>query len=365
MSSTRGHLWRITTFGESHGPALGVIIDGCPPGLTLDLEAIQADLDRRRPGQSKLTTPRKEPDRAEILSGVFEGVTMGTPIAMLIRTQDADSRKYIPLKDLFRPGHADFTYHAKYGRRDWRGGGRSSARETAARVAAAAVARQWLSARFGVEVVAWVDRVGEVTSSVDPASVTREAVEAHPVRCPDPEAAEAMADRIKEIRKARDTIGGTVSAVARGVPAGWGAPIFDRLEADLGKACLSLPACKGFEVGSGFAGTYMLGSAHNDPFVPGDEGQVQTTSNHAGGVLGGISTGMPITLKCAFKPVATHFQPQKTVNVEGEAVDFAATGRHDPCVLPRAVPLVEAAMLLTLADHALRQLALEGGRLEG
>lgn len=363
MGSQTGTLWRVSTFGESHGPGLGVIIDGCPPGLPLDLDAVQADLDRRRPGQSKLTTPRKEADRAELLSGVFEGKTTGTPIGLLIRNQDAKSDKYLPLKDLYRPGHADFTYHAKYGHRDWRGGGRSSARETAARVAAAAVARQWLAAKFGVEVVAWVDTVGEIEATVDSASVDRAAVDAHPTRCPDPEAAAAMEAEIKAARLAKDTIGGTVRAVARGLPPGWGEPVFDRLEADLAKACLSLPACKGFEVGSGFAGARMRGSAHNDPFVPDGEGGVITTSNHAGGVLGGISTGMPVEIRCAFKPVATHFQPQQTVTVTGEATDFAATGRHDPCVLPRAAPLVEAAMLLVLADHALRQLALDAGAL--
>jgi chorismate synthase len=359
VSSHSGVLWRVTTFGESHGPALGVVIDGCPPGLRVDEAAIQADLDRRRPGQSALTTQRKEPDRAEILSGVFEGRTTGTPIAMLVRNADADSRRYIPLKDLYRPGHADYTYDAKYGRRDWRGGGRSSARETVARVAAAALARQWLAEAHGVEVVGWVDGVGDVEARVDTDAVDREGVDAHPTRCPVPEKAAEMEQLIRTVRKAADTIGGTVGCVARGVPPGWGEPAFDRLEADIGKAVLSLPACKGVEFGSGFAGTRMRGTAHNDPFyMEGD--RVRTRGNRHGGTLGGISTGEPILLRCAFKPVATHFKPQETVNRDGESVEFAAGGRHDPCVVPRAVPLVEAAVLLTLADHALRQRAQNG-----
>ncbi len=360
--NSTGHLFRVTTWGESHGPALGAVIDGCPPGLMLDTAAIQADLDRRRPGQSRLTTQRKEADAVEVLSGVFEGRTTGTALSLLIRNADQRSRDYSGVRDLYRPGHADYPYDARFGHRDYRGGGRSSARETAARVAAAAVARQWLAARFGVEVVAWVDRVADVSATgVDEATVDRAAVDAYPVRCPDPAGAAAMTARIDAARKAGDTVGGTIRCVARGVPAGWGAPVFDRLEADLGKACLSLPACKGVEFGSGFEGTRMMGSAHNDAFGVGPDGAPLPLTNRAGGTLGGISTGAPITLRCAFKPVSTHFQPQQTVTREGEAVTFRNQGRHDPCVLPRAVPLVEAAALLTLMDHALRTLALGRG----
>ncbi|MCB9521955.1 MAG: chorismate synthase [Myxococcales bacterium] len=356
--NSAGLLFRVTTWGESHGPALGVVVDGCPPGLALNLDAVQAELDRRRPGQSRLTTQRQEADQVEVLSGVFEGRTTGTPISLLIRNADQRSRDYSGVAELYRPGHADFTYDARFGHRDHRGGGRSSARETAARVAAAAIARQWLAARFGVQVLAWVDRVADCTAApVDEATLTHEAVDAHPARGPDPASSEAMAQVIEAARKAGDTVGGTVRGLARGLPAGWGAPVFDRLEADIGKHCLSLPACKGVEFGSGFAGTYARGSTHNDAFAPGPQGPVPTTNN-AGGTLGGISTGAPLTVRCAFKPVSTHFQPQQTVTAAGQAVTFQNKGRHDPCVLPRAVPLVEAAILLPLMDHALRTLAL-------
>ena len=358
MSST-GRLFRVTTFGESHGVALGAVVEGCPPGLRIDFEALQADLDRRRPGQSALTTPRDEADRVQVVSGVFEGETTGTPIALIFFNKDADSSAYEAVRDVFRPGHADFTYEARFGRRDHRGGGRASARETVARVAAAGIARQWLAARHGVEVVGWVDSVASLEARVDPARVTRVLVEATPVRCPDPTVAAQMIELIEEVRHAGDTVGGVVGAVARGVPAGWGDPVFDKLEADLAKACLSLPACKGFEVGSGFAGTRLRGSQHNDAFVN-DSGQIRTATNRAGGVLGGISTGEPLVVRAAFKPVSTHFQPQTTVNRAGEEVALQNRGRHDPCVLPRAVPLVEAAVLLTLADHALRTVAVRG-----
>ncbi|MCB9538844.1 MAG: chorismate synthase [Myxococcales bacterium] len=354
-----GVLFRVTTFGESHGPALGAVVEGCPPGLALDIDALQADLDRRRPGQSKLTTPRKEADRVEVLSGLFEGRTTGTAIALLLRNEGAYSKSYDHVRDLYRPGHADFTYAARYGVRDHRGGGRASARETAARVAAAAIARQWLAAAHGVEVLGWVASVADVEAVVDAGAVTREAVEAHATRCPDPTAAAAMEAAIKAARADGDTLGGVVGCLARGVPAGWGAPVFDRLEADLAKACLSLPACKGFEIGSGFAGTRLRGTEHNDAFVmEGD--RVRTATNRAGGVLGGISTGEDILVRAAFKPVSSHFAPQQTVTTDGRATTFRNKGRHDPCVLPRAVPLVEAAMLLTLADHALRAAAVRG-----
>ncbi len=357
--SSTGVLYRVTTFGESHGVGLGAVVDGCPPGIELDVGAVQADCDRRRPGQSALTTPRGERDRVEVLSGVFEGRTTGTPILLLFRNEDADSSAYERVKDLYRPGHADFTYDARFGHRDWRGGGRASARETAARVAAAAVARQWLAQRHGIEVVGWVDRVADVAAAVEVGTVGRDAVDANDVRCPDAEAAAAMVDRITAAKRDGDTVGGVVACVARGVPAGWGEPVFDKLDADLAKACLSLPACKGFEIGSGFAGTRLRGSEHNDAFLAGRGGPT-LESNRAGGTLGGISSGAPVHIRCAFKPVSTHFKPQRTVDRDGAPVQFANEGRHDPCVLPRAVPLVEAAMLLTLADHALRTAAVRG-----
>jgi chorismate synthase len=350
----------VTTFGESHGRGLGAIIDGCPPGVVLDLEALQADCDRRRPGQSALTTQRQEKDRVEVLSGLFEGRTTGTPLMLLFLNEDARSRNYDSVKDLYRPGHADFTYEARFGRRDHRGGGRASARETAARVAAAGVARQWLAQRYGVEVVAWVQTVRAIEASVDGETVDRAGVDASLVRCPDPTASAAMTSEIEAARDDGDTVGGVVACVARGVPAGWGAPVFDKLDGELAKACLSLPACKGFEIGSGFGGTALRGSEHNDAFYL-DDDQVRTRTNRAGGTLGGISSGMPVCIRAAFKPVSTHFKEQETVTKDGEAVRFANEGRHDPCVLPRAVPLVEAAMLLTLADHALRTEAVRGG----
>lgn len=360
MGSQTGTLFRVTTFGESHGVGLGAIVEGCPANVVLDLDALQADLDRRRPGQSRLTTTRQEKDRVQVLSGVFEGRTTGTPIGLIFLNHDARSRNYDSVKDLFRPGHADYTYQARYGRRDYRGGGRASARETAARVAAAGVARQFLAQRYGVDVIGWVDRITDTRAVVDPATVSREAVEATPVRCPDAATAAEMIALIDAARKDGDTIGGIVGCVARGVPAGWGDPVFDKIDADLAKACLSLPACKGFEIGSGFEGTRMRGSAHNDAFVMKGE-RIGTETNRAGGVLGGISSGEAIVIRAAFKPVSTHFKPQQTVTTAGEAVTFRNEGRHDPCVLPRAVPLVEAGMLLTLADHALRTEAIRGG----
>lgn len=364
MGSQTGAIFRVTTFGESHGVGLGAIVEGCPANVAIDLDALQADLDRRRPGQSTLTTTRAEKDQVQVLSGIFEGRTTGTPIGLIFLNHDARSRNYDGVKDLFRPGHADFTYQARYGRRDYRGGGRASARETAARVAAAGIARQLLAQRYGVEVVGWVDRVTDTRARVDPDAVTRAQVDATPVRCPDPAAAATMHALIDAARRDGDTVGGVVGCVARGVPAGWGDPVFDKLDADLAKACLSLPACKGFEIGSGFDGTRLRGSAHNDPFVM-KAGGVGTATNRAGGVLGGISSGEPIVIRAAFKPVSTHFKPQQTVTTDGEAVTFRNEGRHDPCVLPRAVPLLEAAMLLTLADHALRTAAVQGGAPRG
>lgn len=341
-----GHSFRVSSFGESHGPALGVVIDGVPAGFSVDLVAVQAELERRRPGQSNLVTPRKEGDQLEVLSGIFEGRSTGAPIAMLFRNHDADSRAYEPFKHLYRPSHADYTYDAKYGFRDWRGGGRASARETVARVAAGAVARQLIAP---MEIVAWVQSVGEITApDLDP---SREEVESNPVRCPDAGTAAAMEVLIRAVRAEGDTVGGVVRGVVRNVPAGLGEPVFDKLEADLAKAMLSIPAAKGFESGSGYAGARLRGSQQNDRFLEG----FRTRSNHSGGIQGGISNGMPITFSVAFKPVATIFQEQETVDREGHPAVLKPRGRHDPCVVPRAVPIVEAMAALVLADHWLRQ----------
>jgi chorismate synthase len=334
-------------------------VDGCPPRLAITLEEIQRDIDRRPPGQSHLTTPRDEADRAEILSGVFEGQTLGTPIAILVRNTDARPQAYEHMKDVFRPSHADWTYEAKYGIRNWQGGGRASARETIGRVAAGAIARKLLATQCGVEVLAWVRRVHDVEAKSEPAHATLAQVESNPVRCPDPEAAAEMERRIDAARRRGDSLGGVVECVARGVPAGLGAPVFDKLEAELAKALMSLPASKGFEIGSGFAGTRLTGIEHNDPFVPGPDGRPRTASNRSGGVQGGISNGEDVVVRVAFKPTATIRLAQETVDREGHAVTLEAQGRHDPCVLPRAVPMVEAMVLLVLADHWLRQRAVD------
>lgn len=351
--STFGQLFRLTTFGESHGPALGLIIDGCPAGLTLDIPFIQRELARRRPGQSKIVTQRKEADTVEILSGVFEGVTTGTPIGMLIRNADQRSKDYSHIADKFRPSHADYTFQEKYGIRDYRGGGRSSARETAARVAAGAVAKLLLQ-QVGVSIQAYVSQVGPLRLDTPYQELDFSLVEANPVRCPQADLAVEMEALIKEVRKAGDTIGGTVSAVATGLPTGWGEPVFDKLHADLGKGILSINACKGFEYGSGFSGVELRGSAHNDAFY--QEGEtVKTRTNHSGGIQGGISNGMDIYFRAAFKPVATIVSDQESINEAGELVLVQGKGRHDPCVVPRAVPIVEAMTALVLADHLLRQ----------
>lgn len=334
---------------------MGVVVDGCPPRLALDVEDIQHDLDRRRPGQSRLTTPRQEADRAEILSGVFEGRTLGTPIGIVVRNKDARPQAYEHLKDVYRPSHADYTTEAKYGIRNWQGGGRASARETIGRVAAGAIARKLLAQLAGIEVIGWVRSVQDVEADVDPATVEATEVEATPVRCPEPGAAQAMIERIDAARKAQDSLGGVVECVARHVPAGLGEPVFDKLEAELARAMLSLPACKGFEIGSGFAGTRLTGSQHNDPFVAGPDGRPHTETNRSGGVQGGISNGEPIVLRAAFKPTATISQPQRTVTRDNRETTLEAQGRHDPCVLPRAVPMVEAMVCLVLADGWLRQ----------
>ncbi len=353
--NTFGSLFRVTTFGESHGPAVGVIVDGCPPRLPITAGEIQRELDRRRPGQSAITTQRREPDVVEILSGVSDdGQTLGTPIAMMVRNQDSRGGDYDEMRTKYRPSHADFTYQTKFGLRAWQGGGRSSARETVGRVAAGVLARKALALAGDIQIVAWVQRVQNLEATVDAATVTPAAVDANIVRCPDAAKAAEMIALIDGARKAGDSLGGVIEAVARGVPAGWGEPVFDRLEADLAKGMLSLPAAKGFELGSGFEGTRLLGSQHNDPFYN-SGGRVRTRTNRSGGVQGGISNGEDVVLRVAFKPTATILREQETVDVDGNATTIKARGRHDPCVLPRAVPIVEAMMALVLADHFLRQ----------
>jgi chorismate synthase len=354
MGNTFGHLFRITTFGESHGGGVGVVIDGCPPLLEISEAEIQVELDRRKPGQSKITTPRKEEDLCEILSGVFEGKTTGTSIAILVRNKDARSQDYDEMSVKYRPSHADATYDAKYGIRTWQGGGRSSARETIGRVAAGAIARKILKQVAGVEIVAYVKRIKDLEASIDPSTVTLEQVESNIVRCPDAESAERMIELIDRIRKEKDSLGGVVECVVRNVPKGLGEPVFDKLEADLAKSVMSLPATKGFEIGSGFAGTTMTGSEHNDEFYIDEKGETRTVTNRSGGIQGGISNGENILMRIAFKPTATIGKEQRTVSREGEETTLAAKGRHDPCVLPRAVPMVEAMVALVLCDHLLR-----------
>ncbi len=353
MGNTFGHLFRVTTFGESHGGGVGVVIDGCPPQLEISESEIQIDLDRRRPGQSKITTPRKETDTCEIISGVFEGKTLGTPIAILVRNKDARSQDYNEMAVKYRPSHADATYDAKYGIRNWKGGGRSSARETIGRVAAGAIAKKILKQVAGVEIVGYVKRIKDLEAVVDNNSVTLEQVESNIVRCPDSECATKMIDLIDAIRKEKDSLGGVVECVARNVPRGLGDPVFDKLEAELAKGVMSLPATKGFEIGSGFAGTTMTGSEHNDEFYIDESGETRTRTNRSGGVQGGISNGENIVIRVAFKPTATVGKEQRTVTKEGEETVLAAKGRHDPCVLPRAVPMVEAMVALVLCDRLL------------
>lgn len=354
MSNSFGHLFRITTWGESHGGGVGVVIDGCPPRLELTEKDIQPDLDRRRPGQSSIVTPRKEADQVQILSGTFEGQTLGTPISMWVRNEDARSEAYSEMATKFRPSHADYTYQAKYGVRNWQGGGRTSARETIGRVAAGAVAKKILRQNFGVEILAYVAQVQQIQARVDHETVSLAQIESNIIRCPDPRAAEKMIALVEEVRGKGDSVGGIVGGVARGVPAGWGEPVFDRLEADLAKAMMSLPASKGFEIGSGFGGIALTGTQHNDPYRMVD-GKVRTTSNRSGGVQGGISNGEAIYFRVAFKPTATVMVEQDTVDVNLQNTTLKGRGRHDPCVLPRAVPMVEAMAALVLVDHALRQ----------
>ena len=359
MGNVFGKLFSISTWGESHGPAIGVNIDGCPPLVPIVREEIQAELDRRRPGQSRITTQRREADIVEILSGVEASLSTGAPIALLVRNEDARPEAYEHLKDLYRPSHADYTYQAKYGIRAWQGGGRASARETIGRVAAGAIARRILKDAHDVEIAACVKRIHDIEASYDLAAITRERVETTIVRCPDLEAAEKMIARIEEVRRQGDSVGGVIELVARNVPVGLGEPVFDRLEADLAKAMLSLPATKGFEIGSGFAGTFLMGSQHNDPFYL-DGGKVRTRTNRSGGVQGGITNGEDIVIRVAFKPTATIQKEQETLTKSGEPTLLRAKGRHDPCVLPRAVPMVEAMAALVLVDHWLRLRAQRG-----
>jgi chorismate synthase len=356
MGNTFGHLFRITTWGESHGGGVGVVIDGCPPRIELSEADIQPDLDRRRPGQSSIVTPRKEPDTVRILSGTFEGRTLGTPISMMVGNEDARPEAYSEMATKFRPSHADYTYQAKFGIRNWQGGGRTSARETIGRVAAGAVARKILRQSHGIQIVACVQQVQRIAAKVDPESLQIADVEKNIVRCPDPVAATRMIRLIERMRKAGDTVGGIVLGVARGVPPGWGEPVFDRLEADLAKAMLSLPASKGFDIGSGFDCISMKGSEHNDSFRA-RQNRVYTTTNRSGGIQGGISNGQTIYFRVAFKPVATIMLEQETIDIEHHNTTLKARGRHDPCVLPRAVVLVEAMTALVLLDHALRHKA--------
>lgn len=353
MGNTFGHLFRVTTFGESHGGGVGVVIDGCPPLLEISADEIQVELDRRRPGQSRITTPRKETDTCEILSGVYEGKTLGTPISILVRNKDTRPQDYSEMATVYRPSHADATYDAKYGIRNWQGGGRSSARETIGRVAAGAIAKKILRQVAGVEIVGYVQRIKDLEAPIDPNTVTLEQVESNMVRCPHPDFAEKMIALIDQIRQDGDSIGGVVGCVARNVPKGLGEPVFDKLEADLAKGVMSLPASKGFEIGSGFAGTLLTGSEHNDEFYV-ENGEIRTVTNRSGGIQGGISNGEAIVLRVAFKPTATIRKEQRTVSSEGEETTLAAKGRHDPCVLPRAVPMVEAMVALVLCDHLLR-----------
>jgi chorismate synthase len=349
--NTYGKIFRITTFGESHGPAIGVTIDGCPAGLYIDEAFVQSELDRRKPGQSKITTQRKEADTFKILSGVFDGKSTGAPIALVIENQDQRSKDYSHLENTFRPSHADYTYETKYGLRDYRGGGRSSARETAARVAAGAIAKLLLK-KGSIDIRAYVSKVGPIQAPFY-THLDLSKTEDNPVRCPDPATAEKMIALIDETRLNRDTIGGVVTCVIKNTPVGLGEPVFDKLHAELGKAMLSINAVKGFEYGSGFEGTTLTGSQHNDEFVN-EGGKIRTKTNYSGGIQGGISNGEDIYFNVAFKPVATIMRDQQSVDKEGNEVSVSGKGRHDPCVVPRAVPIVEAMAALVLADFLLR-----------
>ncbi|MBI2085744.1 chorismate synthase [Candidatus Daviesbacteria bacterium] len=355
--NTFGKLFTITTFGESHGGMVGTVVDGCPPGIEISETDIQKELDRRKPGQSSITSPRKEEDEIKIASGIFEGKTTGTPILLLAYNKDILPEDYQKMKDLFRPGHADFTYTKKYGFRDWRGSGRASARETLARVAAGAIAKKYLKEKLGIEILSYVEQVGDLKTDVDFNKVILEDIESNIVRCPDQKKAEEMIKLIDTARQEGDSVGGVIRGVIKNVPIGLGEPVFDKLNADLGKAMLSINAVKGFEIGSGFEGTKLKGSQHNDEFYIDKDKKIRTKTNNAGGVLGGISNGETIYFRVAFKPVSTIKKEQKTVSIDAEEVDLQASGRHDPCVLPRAVPIVDAMAALVIMDHLLRHKA--------
>jgi chorismate synthase len=355
--NTFGQLFRITTFGESHGGCVGAVVDGCPPNLEISQAEIQKELDRRKPGQSSITSPRKEEDTIQILSGVSDGKTTGAPILLLAQNKDARSEDYLQLKDLFRPGHADFTFQKKFGIRDWRGGGRASARETLGRVAAGAIAQKFLKEKLGIEFISFVEQVGKIKTKVDFNHVTKADVETNIVRCPDPIVAKKMIRLINAVKDEGDSIGGIIRGVIKNVPVGLGEPVFDKLPADLAKAMMSINAVKGFEIGTGFASAALKGSKHNDQFCVDDHGKITTKTNHAGGTLGGISNGETIYFRVAIKPVSTIRKLQHTVNMDAQEVNLEAVGRHDPCVLPRAVPIVDAIAALVIMDHFLRQKA--------
>lgn len=351
--NTFGKLFTITTFGESHGAGIGVVIDGCPAGLNIAETDIQKELDRRKPGQSKISTQRKEDDNVQILSGVTDGITTGAPICLMVKNSDARSDDYQNLKDAYRPGHADFTYDKKYGHREWRGGGRSSARTTLAQVAAGAIAKKFLKEKAGIEILGFVDQVGEIKSEVNYVKISQKLVESNPVRCPDEKTAKKMIDLIEAVKSGGDSIGGSVSAVIRNAPIGLGSPVFDKLPADLAKAMMGINAAKGFEIGSGFSAIEMRGSEHNDAMYSG-KGRAIMKTNFAGGTLGGISNGEDIYFRVAFKPTSTIAKTQQTINSKTKNITLNATGRHDPCIVPRAVPIVEAMAALVIIDHYLR-----------
>ncbi len=362
--SSMGQLFRIATFGESHGGAVGVVVDGCPPGLEISVEDIQKELDRRRPGQSAITTPRNEQDAIHIFSGLMDGKTTGSPIMMMAYNKDQQSNDYDVLKTLYRPGHADYTFQAKYGHRDWRGSGRASARETLGRVAAGAIAKKFLKEQLNIDILSYVEQVGPIRLETPPETLTPALIDATIVRCPDPVKAAEMIQLIETVRDDGDSIGGIVRCIVRNCPPGLGEPVFDKLHADLGKAMLSINAVKGFEIGSGFAGVSLRGSEHNDSFYTDETDAVRTRTNHAGGVLGGISNGQEIYFRVAFKPTSTIRKEQQTITADGTSTALEATGRHDPCVLPRAVPIVDAMTALVLMDHYLRNKA-QNGSTEG
>jgi chorismate synthase len=355
--NTFGQLFRITTFGESHGGAVGVVVDGCPPGLLISQKDIQDELDRRKPGQSSITSPRQEQDVIHVLSGLMDGKTTGTPILLIAYNKDAKPEDYLQMKDIYRPGHADFTFEKKYGIRDWKGSGRASARETLARVAAGAIAQKFLKEKLGIEFVSFVQQVGDIKTDIDFRTITRADVESNIVRCPDSEVAKQMITLIEKVRDEGDSVGGVIRGIIRNVPVGLGEPVFDKLPADLAHAMMSINAVKGFDIGSGFASAHMRGSVHNDPFYTDENGRIRTKTNNAGGTLGGISNGEDIYFRVALKPVSTIKKRQQTVNMQAREINLEASGRHDPCVLPRAIPIVDAMAAIVIMDHYLRHKA--------